>query len=69
AKFFCFLKIIGIGFKAKAESHGCLLYINPGCRHEVELTGPSAVHMFCFKSSIYVAPELTRRRYNNLLLF
>ena len=52
AKFFRFLKIVGVGYKARAEAEGRLLYLKLGYVHDVELTVPSAVRIFCLKNSV-----------------
>ena len=52
AQFFRFLKIVGVGFKARVESEGRLLFLKLGYSHEVELTVPHAVRVFCFKPNI-----------------
>ncbi|CAH1413182.1 unnamed protein product [Lactuca virosa] len=49
---FQFLKIVGVGFKARAESEGHLLFLKLGYSHEVELTVPPAVRVFFFKPNI-----------------
>jgi large subunit ribosomal protein L6 len=40
AKFFRFLKIVGVGFKARSESQGHELFLKLGYWHEVQLTAP-----------------------------
>ncbi|GFP83661.1 60S ribosomal protein l6 mitochondrial, partial [Phtheirospermum japonicum] len=65
---FRFLKIVGVGFKARAESEGCLLYLKLGYSHEVELAVPRTVRVFCFKLTWFAALESTRTRSINLLL-
>ncbi|KAL9243802.1 hypothetical protein vseg_017644 [Gypsophila vaccaria] len=50
AKFFRFLKLVGTGYKARAEDGGRLLYLKLGYSHEVELTVPPSVRVFCFKT-------------------
>ncbi|GAV70259.1 Ribosomal_L6 domain-containing protein [Cephalotus follicularis] len=52
AKFFRFLKIVGVGYKARAEVEGSLLYLKLGYSHEVELTVPHAVRVFCFNNNL-----------------
>ncbi|KAF9618186.1 hypothetical protein IFM89_000655 [Coptis chinensis] len=52
AKFFRFLKIVGVGFKARAESEGRLLYLKLGYSHEVELSVPPAVRV-CKPPEVY----------------
>ncbi|KAL9247854.1 hypothetical protein vseg_021238 [Gypsophila vaccaria] len=46
AKFFSFLKLVGTGYKARAENGGRLLYLKLGYSHEVELTVPPSVRVF-----------------------
>lgn len=62
AKFFRFLKIVGVGFKARAESEGRLLYLKLGYSHEVELTVPPAVRVFCFKPNIVCCSGIDKQR-------
>ncbi|WMV13605.1 hypothetical protein MTR67_006990, partial [Solanum verrucosum] len=62
AKFRCFLKIIGIDFKAKAKFHGRLYTSSLGCSYEVELTVPSAVYMFCFKPNIICCAKIDKEK-------
>ena len=62
AKFFRFLKIVGVGLKARAESKGCLLYLKLGYSHEVELTVPPAVRVFCFKPNIVCCTGIDKQR-------
>ncbi|XP_058222813.1 large ribosomal subunit protein uL6m isoform X1 [Rhododendron vialii] len=62
AKFFRFLKIVGVGFKARAESEGRLLYLKLGYSHEVELTVPPAVRVFCFKPNIVCCTGIDKQR-------
>ncbi|KAK9676836.1 hypothetical protein RND81_11G104800 [Saponaria officinalis] len=50
AKYFRFLKLVGTGYKARAEAGGRLLYLKLGYSHEVEMTVPPAVRVFCFKN-------------------
>ncbi|KAK2981596.1 hypothetical protein RJ640_011126 [Escallonia rubra] len=62
AKFFRFLKIVGVGFKARAESEGRLLYLKLGYSHEVELTVPPAVRVFCFKNNVVCCTGIEKQR-------
>ncbi|KAK9108849.1 hypothetical protein Sjap_016909 [Stephania japonica] len=62
AKFFQFLKIVGVGFKTRAESEGRLLYLKLGYSHEVELIGPPAVRVFCFKPNIVCCTGIDKHR-------
>ncbi|XP_068669116.1 large ribosomal subunit protein uL6m-like isoform X1 [Aristolochia californica] len=62
AKFFRFLKVVGVGFKARAEAEGRLLYLKVGFTHEIELTLPPAVRVFCFKPNIICCTGLDKRR-------
>lgn len=62
AKFFRFLKIVGVGFKARAEAEGRLLYLKLGYSHEVELTVPPAVRVFCFKNNVVCCTGIDKQR-------
>ncbi|CAA3026004.1 60S ribosomal L6, mitochondrial-like [Olea europaea subsp. europaea] len=62
AKFFRFLKIVGVGFKARAEAEGRLLYLKLGYSHEVELTVPPAVRVFCFKNNVVCCTGIDKER-------
>jgi len=62
AKFFRFLKIVGVGYKARAESAGRLLYLKLGYSHEVELTAPPAVRVFCFKNNVICCTGIDKQR-------
>ncbi|CAN6446495.1 unnamed protein product [Victoria cruziana] len=62
AKFFKFLKIVGVGFKARAEAEGRLLYLKLGYSHEVELTVPPAVRVFCFKPNVICCTGIHKQR-------
>ncbi|XVE81252.1 hypothetical protein DITRI_Ditri15bG0048600 [Diplodiscus trichospermus] len=62
AKFFRFLKIVGVGYKARAEAEGRLLFLKLGYSHEVELTVPPAVRVFCFKNNIVCCTGLDKQR-------
>lgn len=48
-KFFRVLRISDLGYRARSESEGWLLYLRIGYNHEVEVTVPPAVRVFCFK--------------------
>ncbi|URD98430.1 60S ribosomal protein L6 [Musa troglodytarum] len=52
AKKFRFLKIVGVGFKARTEVEGRQLFLKLGYSHEVEFSVPPAVRVFCFKPNI-----------------
>ncbi|KAI3822428.1 hypothetical protein L1987_10018 [Smallanthus sonchifolius] len=62
AQFFRFLKIVGVGFKARAESEGRLLFLKLGYSHEVELTVPPAVRVFCFKPNVICCTGIDKQR-------
>lgn len=62
AKFFRFLKIVGVGFKARAEAEGRLLYLKLGYSHEVELAAPPAVRVFCFKNNVVCCTGIDKER-------
>ncbi|KAM1793836.1 hypothetical protein ACFX11_034379 [Malus domestica] len=62
AKFFRFLKIVGVGYKARAEAEGRMLYLKLGYSHEVELTVPPAVRVFCFKNNVVCCTGIDKDR-------
>lgn len=62
AKFFRFLKIVGVGYKARAEAEGRLLFLKLGYSHEVELTVPPAVRVFCFKNNVICCTGIDKHR-------
>lgn len=62
AKFFRFLKIVGVGFKARAEAEGRMLYLKLGYSHEVEIAVPPAVRVFCFKPNIVCCAGIHEQR-------
>ncbi|RDX83603.1 60S ribosomal protein L6, mitochondrial, partial [Mucuna pruriens] len=62
AKFFRFLKIVGVGYKARAEAAGRLLYLKLGYSHEVELAVPPAVRVFCFKNNVICCTGIDKQR-------
>ncbi|CAK7339573.1 unnamed protein product [Dovyalis caffra] len=61
-QFFRFLKIVGVGYKARAEAEGRLLYLKLGYSHEVELTVPPAVRVFCFKNNVVCCTGIDKGR-------
>ena len=62
AKFFRFLKIVGVWYKARAEAEGRMLYLKLGYSHEVELTVPPAVRVFCFKNNVVCCTGIDKDR-------
>ncbi|KAK7268519.1 hypothetical protein RIF29_21219 [Crotalaria pallida] len=62
ASFFRFLKIVGVGYKARAEDAGRMLYLKLGYSHEVELTVPPAVRVFCFKNNVICCTGIDKQR-------
>ncbi|PKU59719.1 uncharacterized protein LOC110116188 [Dendrobium catenatum] len=62
AKFFRFLKIVGVGFKARTESEGRQLFLRLGYSHEVEFDVPPAVRAFCFKPNIICCTGIDKQR-------
>ncbi|KAL6346251.1 hypothetical protein AAG906_033047 [Vitis piasezkii] len=56
------IQIVGVGFKARAESEGRLLFLKLGYSHEVELTVPPAVRVFCFKPNIVCCTGIDKQR-------
>ncbi|KAJ0734153.1 putative ribosomal protein L6 [Helianthus annuus] len=62
AQFFQFLKIVGVGFKARAEFQGRLLFLKLSYSHEVQLTIPPVVKVFCFKPNIVCCTRIDNQR-------
>jgi len=62
AKFFRFLKIVGVGLKARAEAEGRLLHLKLGQGHELELAVPPAVRVFCFKPNVICCVGIDKDR-------
>ncbi|KAJ4757230.1 50S ribosomal protein L6 [Rhynchospora pubera] len=62
AKFFRFLRVVGVGFKARTESAGRQLFLKLGYSHEVELAVPPAVRVFCFKPNLICCTGIDKER-------
>ncbi|KAF5752982.1 60S ribosomal protein L6 mitochondrial [Tripterygium wilfordii] len=62
SNFFRFLKIVGVGYKARAEAEGGQLFLKLGYSHEVELTVPPAVRVFCFKNNVVCCTGIDKQR-------
>ncbi|KAL2934416.1 60S ribosomal protein L6 mitochondrial [Bienertia sinuspersici] len=62
AKFFRILRLVGTGYKARAEADGRLLCLKLGYSHEVELPVPPAVRVFCFKPDIICCAGIDKGR-------
>ncbi|KAE8819955.1 60S ribosomal protein L6, mitochondrial [Hordeum vulgare] len=62
SKFFRFLKLVGVGFKARTECEGRELFLKLGYSHEVQFTAPPAVRVFCFKPNIVCCTGLDKDR-------
>jgi len=62
AKVFRFLKLVGVGFKARSESQGRELFLKLGYSHEVQFTAPPAVRVFCFKPNIICCTGIDKDR-------
>ncbi|EMS49631.1 hypothetical protein CFC21_064738 [Triticum aestivum] len=62
SKFFRFLKLVGVGFKARTEGEGRELFLKLGYSHEVQFTAPPAVRVFCFKPNIVCCTGLDKNR-------
>ncbi|KAJ8434622.1 hypothetical protein Cgig2_033108 [Carnegiea gigantea] len=56
------IKIVGVGFKARAESEGRRLFLKLGYSHEVELEVPPAVRVFCFKPNVICCTGIDKSR-------
>nr|XP_019710657.1 uncharacterized protein LOC109506656 [Elaeis guineensis] len=61
-KFFRFLKIVGVGFRARTESEGRQLFLKLGYSHEVEFAVPPAVRVFRFKPNIICCTGIDQQR-------
>lgn len=46
-KFFCFLEIIGVGYKAFTDIQGQKLTLKIGFSHDIEIQAPAGVRVFC----------------------
>jgi large subunit ribosomal protein L6 len=46
-KFFCFLDIIGVGYKAITDVEGRKLILKIGFSHDIELEAPPGARVFC----------------------
>ena len=62
AKFFRFLKIVGVGYKARAEAAGRLLFLKLGYSPEVELIVPPVVRVLSFKNNVICCTEIDTQR-------
>ncbi|KAL6842157.1 hypothetical protein ACP4OV_028136 [Aristida adscensionis] len=62
ANFVRFLKLVGVGFKARSERGGRELFLKLGYSHEVQLTTPPAVRVFCFKPNIICCTGIDKDR-------
>ncbi|XP_021856002.1 60S ribosomal protein L6, mitochondrial-like [Spinacia oleracea] len=62
AKFFRVLKLIGSGYKARAEAEGRVLLLKVGYPYEIELQVPPAVRVFCFKPDIICCAGIDKQR-------
>nr|YP_009674829.1 ribosomal protein L6 [Fossombronia foveolata]QDE12829.1 ribosomal protein L6 [Fossombronia foveolata]QIA59961.1 ribosomal protein L6 [Fossombronia cristula] len=49
AKFFCFLEIIGVGYKASTNAQGSISYLKLGFSHEIRLQVTPSVRVSCSK--------------------
>ncbi|CAL9215572.1 unnamed protein product [Arabidopsis halleri] len=56
------LKIVGVGYKARAEEAWRFLYLKLGYSHEVELAVPPAVRVFCFKNNVVCCTGIDKQR-------
>ncbi|KAJ1439221.1 S-adenosylmethionine synthetase, central domain [Sesbania bispinosa] len=53
---------VGVGYKARAEAEGRLLYPKLGYSHEVDLFVPPAVRVFCFKNNTICCNGINKQR-------
>ncbi|BFI32717.1 large subunit ribosomal protein L6 [Marchantia polymorpha subsp. ruderalis] len=51
-KLFCFLEIIGVGYKASTNAQGSILYLKLGFSHEIRLQVTPSVRVFCLKPNL-----------------
>ncbi|KAF0907388.1 hypothetical protein E2562_015880 [Oryza meyeriana var. granulata] len=65
AKVFRFLKLVGVGFKARTECEGRELFLKLGYSHEVQFTAPPAVRVFCFKPNLICCTGIDKNRVHN----
>ena len=52
AQYTCYLEIIGVGYRATAESNNTLLRLKLGLSHDVVFKAPKGVRVFCFKPTL-----------------
>lgn len=52
AKYTCYLEIVGVGYRAAAESDNTVLRLKLGLSHDVVLKAPKGVRVFCFKPTL-----------------
>uniref|UniRef100_A0ACD5WCX0 Uncharacterized protein n=1 Tax=Avena sativa TaxID=4498 RepID=A0ACD5WCX0_AVESA len=62
ARFFRFLRLVGVGFKARTEREGRELFLKLGFSHEVQFTAPPAVRVFCFKPNLICFAGIDKQR-------
>ncbi|KAL5562525.1 hypothetical protein UlMin_032272 [Ulmus minor] len=62
AKFFYFLKIVGVGYKARAEAAGRLLFLKLGYSRKVELIVPPVVRVLCVKNNVICCTGIDKQR-------
>ncbi|KAK1644444.1 hypothetical protein QYE76_062249 [Lolium multiflorum] len=62
ARFFRFLKLVGVGFKARTEREGRELFLKVGFSHEVQFTAPPAVRVYCFKPNLICCIGIDKQR-------
>ncbi|KAJ1685136.1 hypothetical protein LUZ63_016526 [Rhynchospora breviuscula] len=62
AKFFRFLKVVGVGFKTRTESQGSKLFLKPRYSHEGEFVVPPTVRVFCFKPNVICCTGINKVR-------
>uniref|UniRef100_A0A0E0LW40 Large ribosomal subunit protein uL6 alpha-beta domain-containing protein n=1 Tax=Oryza punctata TaxID=4537 RepID=A0A0E0LW40_ORYPU len=65
AKFFRYLKLVGVGYKARTEREGRELFLKFGYSHEVQFTAPPAVRVFCFKPNLICCTGIDKNRVHN----
>nr|YP_006073005.1 ribosomal protein L6 [Nitella hyalina]AEH42824.1 ribosomal protein L6 [Nitella hyalina] len=51
-KYFCFLEIVGVGYKASTNPQSSILILKLGFSHDIKLQAPPSVRVFCLKPTL-----------------
>jgi large subunit ribosomal protein L6 len=62
AKLFCFLEIIGVGYKANSNPQGFILYLKLGFDHKIQLQVMFSICVFCFKPNPICCIEIDHKK-------